>query len=239
MQGDFHNLVQELRLGDRELYFRIGRSTVSKIIRETCDAIWAVLHEEYLKPANSNKTGRESTVEFQRQWNFPHPVGAIDGKHVAIQCPWNSGSLFYKYYYKGFFSIALLAVCDAHYCFTLLNIWNYGSNNNSGVSSHSTMGQALEADQPNLPNSEPLDWRDHPFQYFLIGDEAFALKQRMHCKSKRSVLAPKIGRFLWVKYSTIFGANSARLEWSCFGPNKQGWSSPVWGSQNEYSGTPL
>ena len=42
----------------------------------------------------------------------------------------------------------------------------------------------------------------------------------IHCKSKRFVLAPKMGPFRWVKYSTNFGANSARLEWSCFGPSK-------------------
>lgn len=61
-----------------------------------------------------------------------------------------------------------------------MDIGNYGSNNDSGVLSHSTMGQALEAEQLNLPNPEPLEgWRDHPFPYFLIGDEAFALKQWM------------------------------------------------------------
>ena len=39
--------------------YRIGRSTVSKIIRETCDAMCAVLHEEYFKPPNSNKEWKE------------------------------------------------------------------------------------------------------------------------------------------------------------------------------------
>ena len=43
--------------------YRIGRSTVSKLIRETCDAIWAVLHLEYLKPPNSNKEWKK-IVEF-------------------------------------------------------------------------------------------------------------------------------------------------------------------------------
>ena len=40
------------------------------------------------------------------------------------------------------------------------------------------MGQALEAEALNLRTAEPLDgWRDHPFPYFLVGDEAFASKQ--------------------------------------------------------------
>ena len=158
--------------------YRIGRSAVSKIIRETCDAIWAVLHEEYLKPRSSSQEWKEIAHEFQRLWNFPHCVGAINGKHVAIQCPLNSGSLYHNY--KGFFSIVLLAVCEAHYSFTSVDIGNYGSNNDSGVLSHSTMGQALEAEQLNLPKPETLEgWGDHNFPYFLIGDEAVALKQWM------------------------------------------------------------
>ena len=51
---------------------------------------------------------------------FPHCVGAIDGKHVAMQAPARSGSTFYNC--KGTHSLVLLAVCDAHYCFTLIDI---------------------------------------------------------------------------------------------------------------------
>ena len=49
------------------------------------------------------------------QTSSRHCVGALDGKHVRIQCPARTGSLYYNY--KKFFSVILFALCDADYKF--------------------------------------------------------------------------------------------------------------------------
>ena len=49
----------------------------------------------------------------ENKWNSPHCLGAIDGKHIIMESPAKSGSLFYNY--KKSFSIVLLAVCNADY----------------------------------------------------------------------------------------------------------------------------
>ena len=51
--------------------------------------------------------------KFQKRWNFPRCAGALDGKHIRIQCPPCTGSEFYNC--KKFFSIVLFAI-TSHTC---------------------------------------------------------------------------------------------------------------------------
>ena len=85
---------------------------------------------------------------------MPHCIGAIDGKHIAIECPANSGSLYYNY--KGFFRLILLAICDAKYTFTLIDVSSYGSNNDCGILAKSLIGKTFDDIQMNLPSAEDL-----------------------------------------------------------------------------------
>ena len=156
--------------------YRIGKSTICGIITETCLAIWNGLKEQYLRPPKTADDWKRIAKDFNEIWNLPHCVGAIDGKHVAIKSPLNSESLYYNY--KGYFSTVLMAIYDARYVFTLVDIGNYGSNNDSGVFRNSTMGKAFFETKMNLPESETLD--ENPelgkLPYFIVGDEAFPLQ---------------------------------------------------------------
>ncbi|XP_024878239.1 protein ANTAGONIST OF LIKE HETEROCHROMATIN PROTEIN 1-like, partial [Temnothorax curvispinosus] len=99
--------------------FRMGKSTVSNIIFETCTALWSKLRASVLE-LPTTEDWKEIGRGFESQWNFPNCIGAIDGKHIPIQAPAGAGSEYYNY--KGFHSIVLLAICDYRYAFTMLDI---------------------------------------------------------------------------------------------------------------------
>ena len=73
---------------------------------------------------------------------MPHIIGAVDGKHVRIKCPKNTGSLYYNY--KWFFSLVLQAISDANYGFALFDVGQYDSNNDSGALIYGYMGGYFE-----------------------------------------------------------------------------------------------
>lgn len=113
---------------------------------------------------------------FEERWNFPHCIGALDGKHVLIQAPPNSGSLFFNY--KGTFSVVLLALVDADYRFIAVDIRGYGGNSDGGIFANSDLGKALQAGQLDVPPPSLLSSAPElgPLPYVTVGDEAFPMK---------------------------------------------------------------
>lgn len=105
------------------LLFRIGKSTMEAILPEVCQAIVDVLVPVYLPTLNKD-TWEKISKEFEVFWNLPHCLGALDGKHFALKKPPHSGSIFFNY--KKYFSMVLLAVCDAYKRFTWFNMGHYG-----------------------------------------------------------------------------------------------------------------
>ena len=80
-------------------------------------------------------------------------VRPINEKHVVIEAPAKSGTLYHNY--KGTFSIVLLAVCDAKYNFTLVDVGQYGSNNDWSSCTIEDK-QRFRKQYVNLPESEAL-----------------------------------------------------------------------------------
>ncbi|KAI0221825.1 hypothetical protein LSAT2_026913 [Lamellibrachia satsuma] len=157
--------------------FRMGERTMSNIVDETCQALFTVMKERYLKVPATAEHWRKIAVEFHTKWNYPCCIGALDGKHVAIQQPVNSGSEFFNY--KHFFSVLLLALVDANYKFVYVDVGAPGRAGDAGVFAESSLKVALEKNTLNLPSAETIDGIPNKIQYHIVGDDAFPLSEKI------------------------------------------------------------
>jgi len=108
---------------------------------------------------------------------FPNCILAIDGKHVRIRSPSNSGSLFHNY--KDYFSIVLLAMVDANYKFVAVDIGSFGKEGNSGIFLKSNMGKQILNGTFKFPKDCNLPGSDKVAPHVIVGDEAFRLHKHI------------------------------------------------------------
>ena len=71
-----------------------------------------------------------------------------------MQAPARSGSFFLNY--KKSHSFVLMAVCNADYQFTLIDVGDTGRNNDGGVFAKSAIGDALQQSLLNIPQPESI-----------------------------------------------------------------------------------
>ncbi|KAJ8912223.1 hypothetical protein NQ315_009047 [Exocentrus adspersus] len=131
---------------------------------------------------------------------FPRSIGAIDGKHIVVQCPDHSGSEYINY--KKTFSIVLLAVVDSNYKFIFADIGCQGRISDGGVFTNSAFWQKICSNSLNIPTSRPLPGTDVYVPYVFIGDGAFALTQH--------VMKPYPGNHDWGSPKRLFNLRLAR-----------------------------
>ena len=75
---------------------------------------------------------------------------------------------------KGFHSLVLMAVCDANYCFRLVDIGGFGRDNDAAIFGQSEMGIAFDHEEFDIP--DPRNINGHTLPYVLVGDDIFQLK---------------------------------------------------------------
>ena len=100
--------------------FHVAHNTVSKFIPEVCSALVDTLNAEAFPPMLHTDDWLTIALRFERQWNMPQCLGALDGKHIRILPPPASGTHYYNY--KGFFSVPMLALADADCKFICLDL---------------------------------------------------------------------------------------------------------------------
>lgn len=154
----------------------MGESSVREIVYSTSELIWTKLRN-IVMPSPTQDIWKTVEKDFNELWNFPNCIGAIYGKHVVIEAPANSGSLYFNY--KKTFSIVLLALVDANYRFISVDVGAYGKNSDGGIFASSNMGKALLRKSFNIPPDKSLPGTNIIVPHVIVGDEAFPLNKHV------------------------------------------------------------
>ncbi|XP_051164962.1 uncharacterized protein LOC127283891 [Leptopilina boulardi] len=157
--------------------FRMGIKTIQIFIPETLKALWTTLQPEVLVLPTTPDAWMTLINNFNEKWQFPNCYGAMDGKHVLMQGQPGTGSDYYNY--KNFHSIVLLAMCNADYVFTMVDVRGKGRQSDGGILKNSAFFKALEEDRLNLPPPTPLYPNGPNMPVVYIADAAF--ENDLHC----------------------------------------------------------
>lgn len=101
----------------------------------------------------------------------------MDGKHITIQAPKNSGSDFFNY--KHFFSIVLFVVANANYEVMYMNVGAQGRISDGGVFANTRFKNMMQNCQLNLPSDQALPGRTKLIPHVFLGDDAFPLSRNL------------------------------------------------------------
>ena len=154
--------------------FRVGRSTISKFLPEVCRAIQDEFTREYLRCPTTPDEWKKLETEFRIRWNVPHALEALDGKHAALKKPKNSGALYHNY--KGLFSIATLALVDGQYKFRWADVGTAGSCSDAQIFNICHLKRKIDDGSIGFPDPAPITQGGRDVPYFILEDDAFALK---------------------------------------------------------------
>ena len=119
----------------------------------------------------------EFAHDFEARWNLPDCLGAFDGKHIHIQKPNESGSLYF--FYKQFFSVVLMAHVDSKYQFMWIDVGGVGQHSDAQIYNNSEPKECIEGGTLGIPDPAPLPHDDHPMPYFFVGNDAFVMRTYM------------------------------------------------------------
>ncbi|KAK9732130.1 DDE superfamily endonuclease [Popillia japonica] len=147
------------------------------IVRSVCRAIRLTMKAEML-PLPTKEQWESIAAGFERKANFPHCLGAVDGKHIRLVCPFKSGSMYYNY--KQYFSVVLMAIADSEYRFVYVDIGSYGKDCDSSVFQRSRLWRSIENENIELPTEKCLPGAMGPqLPHVFIADEAFGLHRNL------------------------------------------------------------
>lgn len=161
--------------------FRVGITTTSVIIQNVCNSIWETLYEQCI-PKPTRQHWLEIANGFSRNTDFPHCIGAIDGKLVQVQKDKN---------------IHMLVMADTKFRFTFVSVTHDNYDSDMEVYNKTALYDDVEIPEPDfLPGK-----CGKAIPYVILGGDSFGLS--------KNLLRPYASRYLPLK-KKIFNARVLR-----------------------------
>lgn len=79
------------------------------------------------------------------------------------------------YNYKNYFSVVLLTLVDANYCFSFVECGSQGRLSDDAVFKNCLLFKKLENEQLNIPSNEEVNETTKYLPYVFVADDAFGL----------------------------------------------------------------
>ena len=148
--------------------FRVASLTIEKFVPEVCDAITRAYRDQVMQCPTLVEDWLLVQFVLRQRWNFPHALGALDGRHIAIRYPHVGGSLFRNC--KGFHSIVLLSLVDGDSKFQWVDVGPAAQ-----IFKHTDLRHKIEDGSICFPDSESLGIGGPKVNFSLLGYDAFPL----------------------------------------------------------------
>lgn len=148
--------------------FGVGKATVYRCLHLFTHACQERLVNDYIKWP-SHAEFKTIASKYERYWNYPMAVGALDGSHIKIQVPKSEKTAYIDY--QNNYSMTLMAICDADYCFYFCHCGMSGRNHDSRIYK-STKAHATLVQTDSLPISDRYINGIH-IPYHVLADSAF------------------------------------------------------------------
>ena len=150
--------------------FGLGRSTVGKIVLETCEAIAQHLLQVHVR-FPTGQTLKHVIRGFDAKSGFPQVAGAIDGTHIPIIRPQVNATDYFNR--KGFHSLVMQAVVDFRGVFTDVYIGWPGRVHDARIFSNSDL--YLKGSNGQLFPDQTRTINGHSLPIVIVGDPAYPL----------------------------------------------------------------
>jgi len=154
----------------------------------------------------------EIAERFEKKWNFINCGGALDGKHIRIFQPANTGAQYYNY--RHFYSMVLMALVNADHEFIFIYVGKNGRISDGGIIEYTEFYKRLTSGLLNIFNV--METKNN-LNFVFLGDEAFALSKhflrpfpRQNLNYERQIFNYRLSRARNVSENT-FGLLNSRF----------------------------